>query len=121
LLLFVALSGRGHWRDLLERPAAAQGGESVPTSSPSEPRSVDAPEKTEKTPDSAFSVPSDSIKIRQNASSLLANVASRRQNKEARFLGVRPLGVAPFALSVSSFPFSFVDAAPSFVKESFSR
>lgn len=121
LLLFVALSGRGHWRDLLERPAAPQGVESVPASSSSEPRAVDAPEKTEKTPDSAFSVPSDSIKIRQIAPSLLANVASRRQNKEARFLGVRPLGVAPFALSVSSFPFSFVDAAPSFVKESFSR
>lgn len=125
LLLFVALSGRGHWRDLLDGSAAAPPVETVssspiaPVSQPLTPSaSVDAPEKTEKTPDSAFSGPNVSTKFAQNAPSLLANVASRRQNKEARFFGVRPLGVAP---SVSSFPFPFVDAAPSFVKESFSR
>lgn len=129
LLLFVALSGRGHWRDLLERPDASPTVETAPPSSPSQPEPptspVDAPEKTEKTPDSAFSVPDVSTKFRQNAPSLLANVASRRQNKEARFFGVRPLGVAPSALSVAALPFPspfpFVDAAPSFVKESFSR
>ncbi|MBR5244033.1 MAG: hypothetical protein IKW13_07350 [Thermoguttaceae bacterium] len=127
LLLFVALSGRGHWRDLLERSDAAQAVESVPVSSPSESepatQPVDAPEKTEKTLDPAFSGPNVSTKFRQNAPALLANAASRRQNKEARFFGVRPLGAAPSVLSVlsSPFPFSFVDAAPSFVKESFSR
>ena len=127
LLLFVALSGRGHWRDLLERPAATQTVDAPAASSPSEPEpptpSVDAPEKTEKTPDSAFPGPNVSTKFRQNAPSLLANVASRRQNREARFFGVRPFGAAPSPLSVSSFsfPFPFVDAAPSFVKESFSR
>ncbi|MBQ2849707.1 MAG: hypothetical protein IJE77_04425, partial [Thermoguttaceae bacterium] len=84
-------------------------------------QTVDAPEKTEKTLDSAFSAPNVSTKFAQNAPSLLANVASRRQNKEARFFGVRPLGVAPSSLSVSFPPFPFVDAAPSFVKESFSR
>lgn len=122
LLLFVALSGRGHWRDLLARPAAPQSAETAPASPTSESKTptslLDAPEKTEKTPDSAFPVSNVSTKFRQNAPSLLANVASRRQNKEARFSGVRPLGAAP---SVSSFPFPFFDAAPSFVKESFSR
>ncbi len=170
LLLFVALFGRGHWRDLLDRPDAAQPAETVPaspvpqtaqpqtptqpaetapassvsqtaqpqtptqpaetapasqsssTSQPSTPTSsLDSPEKPEKTPDSAFSAPNVSTKFAQNAPSLLANVASRRQNKEARFFGVRPLGVAPSSLSVSFPPFPFVDAAPSFVKESFSR
>ncbi len=127
LLLFVALSGRGHWRDLSDRPAATRPVEAVPSSQsapvsqPLTPPSVDAPEKTEKTPDSAFSAPNVSTKFAQNAPSLLANVASRRQNKEARFFGVRPLGVAPSFLSVSFPPFPFVDAAPSFVKESFSR
>lgn len=128
LLLFVALSGRGHWRDLLERPAASQPAETARPSQPLQPdrsqgppQPVDAPEKTEKTPDSAFSSPNVSTKIRQNAPSLLANVASRRQNKEARFFGVRPLGVAPSFRPVSFPPFPFVDAAPSFVKESFSR
>lgn len=152
LLLFVALSGRGHWRDSLERPDAAPSAETVqspqapPTSQPLTPtqlvetapsspispvlqpqtptQPVDAPEKTEKTPDLAFSVPNVSTKFAQNAPSLLANVASRRQNKEARFFGVRPRGVAPSAVVLSVFsssPFPFVDAAPSFVKESFSR
>ena len=128
LLLFVALSGRGHWRDLLDRPEASQPIEAAssspvpPISQPQTPtRPVDAPEKTEKTPDSAFSAPNVSTKFAQNAPSLLANVASRRQNKEARFFGVRPLGAAPSILPVSFPPFPFVDAAPSFVKESFSR
>ncbi|MBQ7815126.1 MAG: hypothetical protein IJ387_11615, partial [Thermoguttaceae bacterium] len=128
LLLFVALSGRGHWRDLSDRPAATRPVEAVPSSQSAPvsqpltpPSSVDAPEKTEKTPDSAFSAPNVSTKFAQNAPSLLANVASRRQNKEARFFGVRPLGAAPSFLSVSFPPFPFVDAAPSFVKESFSR
>lgn len=143
LLLFVALSGRGHWRDLSDRPAATRPVETAPdspavqpktTAFPAEtapdspvsqpltpPSSVDAPEKTEKTPDSAFSAPNVSTKFAQNAPSLLANVASRRQNKEARFFGVRPLGAAPSFLPVSFPPFPFVDAAPSFVKESFSR
>ena len=178
LLLFVALSGRGHWRDLLDRPAATQPVETdqlpqtqtstqpvetnqppqtqtstqpvetdqppqtpplpqtqtstqpVETDQPSQTpplpqtQTVDAPEKTEKTLDSAFSAPNVSTKFRQNAPSLLANVASRRQNKGARFFGVRPLGAAPSAAALSvfsSFPFLFVDAAPSFVKESFSR
>ncbi|MBP3531650.1 MAG: hypothetical protein J6K25_10795 [Thermoguttaceae bacterium] len=128
LLLFVALSGRGHWRDLSDRPAATRPVEAVPSSQSAPvsqpltpPSSVDAPEKTEKTPDSAFSAPNVSTKFAQNAPSLLANVASRRQNKEARFFGVRPLGVAPSFLPVSFPPFPFVDAAPSFVKESFSR
>lgn len=128
LLLFVALSGRGHWRALPDRPDAAQPVEAVPSSQSAPvsqpltpPSSVDAPEKTEKTPDSAFSAPNASTKFAQNAPSLLAKVASRRQNKEARFFGVRPLGVAPSFLSVSFPPFPFVDAAPSFVKESFSR
>ena len=116
LLLFVALSGRGHWRDLLDRPAATQPVETAPTSPASEPQtptpSLDAPEKTEKTPDSAFSGPNVSTKFRQNAPSLLANVASRRQNKDARFFGVRPFGAARLALSISSFPFP---------QESFSR
>lgn len=128
LLLFVALSGRGHWRDLLDRPDAAQSAETAPTSQVSpisqpltSPSSLETPEKPEKTPDSAFSAPNVSTKFAQNAPSLLANVASRRQNKEARFFGVRPLGAAPSFLSVSFPPFPFVDAAPSFVKESFSR
>ncbi len=128
LLLFVALSGRGHWRDLLDRPDATQPAETAqsPQTSPfSQPQTPtqpdDAPEKPEKTPDSAFSAPNVSTKFAQNAPSLLANVASRRQNKEARFFGVRPLGAAPSSLSVSFPPFPFVDAAPSFVKESFSR
>lgn len=128
LLLFVALSGRGHWRDLSDRPAATRPVEAVPSSQSAPvsqpltpPSSVDASEKTEKTPDSAFSAPNVSTKFAQNAPSLLANVASRRQNKEARFFGVRPLGVAPSFLPVSFPPFPFVDAAPSFVKESFSR
>ncbi len=148
LLLFVALSGRGHWRDLLDRPAATQPVETdqppqtpplpqtqtstqpvetdQPPQTPPLPQTqtVDVPEKTEKTPDSAFSAPNVSTKFRQNAPSLLANVASRRQNKGARFFGVRPLGAAPSAAALSvfsSFPFLFVDAAPSFVKESFSR
>lgn len=128
LLLFVALSGRGHWRDLLARPDAAQSAETAPTSQASPisqpltpPSSLETPEKTEKTPDSAFSAPNVSTKFAQNAPSLLANVASRRQNKEARFFGVRPLGAAPSFLPVSFPPFPFVDAAPSFVKESFSR
>ena len=128
LLLFVALSGRGHWRDLSDRPAATRPVETVPSSQSAPvsqpltpPSSVDAPEKTEKTPDSAFSAPNVSTKFAQNAPSLLANVASRRQNKEARFFGVRPLGAAPSFLPVSFPPFPFVDAAPSFVKESFSR
>jgi len=128
LLLFVALSGRGHWRDLSDRPAATRPVETVPSSQSAPvsqpltpPSSVDAPEKTEKTLDSAFSAPNVSTKFAQNAPSLLANVASRRQNKEARFFGVRPLGAAPSFLPVSFPPFPFVDAAPSFVKESFSR
>jgi len=128
LLLFVALSGRGHWRDLLDRPDAAQSAETAPTSQVSPisqpltpPSSLETPEKPEKTPDSAFSAPNVSTKFAQNAPSLLANVASRRQNKEARFFGVRPLGAAPSFLPVSFPPFPFVDAAPSFVKESFSR
>ncbi len=149
LLLFVALFDRGHWRALPDRPDAARPAETAPASQaapipqpqtstqPAEtvpasqaapipqpqtsPSSVDAPEKPEKTPDSAFSAPNVSTKFAQNAPSLLANVASRRQNKEARFFGVRPLGVAPSFLPVSFPPFPFVDAAPSFVKESFSR
>lgn len=128
LLLFVALSGRGHWRDLLARPDAAQSAETAPTSQAppisqplTPPSSLETPEKPEKTPDSAFSAPNVSTKFAQNAPSLLANVASRRQNKEARFFGVRPLGAAPSFLPVSFPPFPFVDAAPSFVKESFSR
>jgi hypothetical protein len=124
LLLFVALSGRGHWRDLLARPAATQPAEAAPASSASKSpttQSLDAPEKTEKTPDSAFPGPNVSTKFAQNAPALLANVSARRQNKEARFFGVRLLGVAPTVLPVSFPPFPFVDAAPSFVKESFSR
>lgn len=128
LLLFVALFGRGHWRASPDRPDAPQPVETVQASqapplsqSQTSTQPVDAPEKTEKTPDSAFSAPNVSTKFRQNAPSLLANVASRRQNKEARFFGVRPLDAAPSVLSVSFPPFPFVDAAPSFVKESFSR
>ncbi len=125
LLLFVALSGRGHWRDSLERPDATQSAETAQSPPLSQPQTstqpVDAPEKTENTPDSAFSVPNIPTKSRQNAPALLAKVASRRQNKEARFLGARPFDGASSLLPVSFPPFPFVDAAPSFVKESFSR
>ncbi len=101
LFLFAALSGRGHWRDLLERSA---------TPAVEAPREPDAaPEKPAKSGDSASSASNAAAKIAQNRNPLLADSAFRRQNIRTR---------SSWFAAVS---YSALDAAPSFFKESFSR
>ncbi|MBR4834811.1 MAG: hypothetical protein IKU86_10855 [Thermoguttaceae bacterium] len=101
LLLFAALSGRGHWRDLLERSAPSA------VETPLAPET--APEKPAKSCDSAPSVPLEEAKFARNPHPLLADAALRRQN-----IGTRLFGFA-------AAPFAALGAAPSFFKESFSR
>lgn len=125
LLVFVAISGRGHWRVLLERPAldAFESEESAPQT-PDDAATVPSPTdvepvKSTESGDPASSETSATRKSARNAFPLLVDAAVWRQNGRTRPFGERPFVSFPTSAAVPS-P-ALAVAPSSFPKESFSR